>query len=106
MAPGRRMAKPYNERKGVPLMRNNTFTDAMEIERSVTLRLAGLSEEELTATQKAALDAYMHAYQDAYLAKFGEAGPRGASLRMETEAEMQTRLAWEAAITPEQEERE
>jgi hypothetical protein len=78
-----------------------TFEDEMQIHRNVTLRLAGVTDEsQLSAEQLAALDRYEAAYQAFYLSKWGESGPRGSVLRMETEAETEARLQWEAAIKP------
>lgn len=77
------------------------LTEDMETWRSVELRLVGMTEEDLTPPQKAALDAYQQTYETVYLAKWGEAGPRGASLRMETEAEATARRAWEASLMAE-----
>jgi hypothetical protein len=79
---------------------NLSFEDEMQIHRNVTLRLAGVIESELNPEQLAALDKYEAAYQSFYLSKWGEGGPHGSVLRMETEGETETRLHWEASIKP------
>lgn len=77
-----------------------TFDDEMAVHRAVTLRMAGVTAEHLTAEQLAALDRYEAAYREFFLGKWGQEGPRGAVLRMETEAETEARLAFEASIRP------
>ncbi len=76
------------------------FEEEMQIHRNVTLRLAGVTESQLNAEQLAALDRYEAAYRSFYLSKWGESGPRGSVLRMETEEETEARLQWEAAMKP------
>jgi hypothetical protein len=72
-------------------------------ERGVTLRLAGMTEDELTDEQEIALTRYVRVSAAVHLAKYGPEGPRGNVLRMETEAETAARLEWEEAIkSPEQ----
>lgn len=80
-----------------------SFDDEMSIHRAVTLRMAGVTAEQLTAEQVAALDHYEAAYREFFLGKWGQAGPRGAVLRVETEAEIEARIAFEASIRPLQE---
>lgn len=71
-------------------------------ERVVTLRLYGLTEEDLTPLQAQALSAYLDATLSFYLTRYGPYGPRGAALRVETEEEARARQAFEEAIkTPE-----
>lgn len=67
-------------------------------ERNVTLRLAGMTEDELTPEQDRALTDYVRVSAAIYLAKWGPEGPRGAVLRAETDAEAEARIEWEESI--------
>lgn len=80
-----------------------SFDDEMSIHRAVTLRMAGIVEPDLNSEQLAALDRYEAAYRQFFLGKWGEEGPRGAVLRVETEAEIEARIAFEESIRPLQE---
>jgi len=86
------------------LTQEQKFLDEMSSKRSVTLRLAGVREDELNEEQRQALDAYMRAVESYYEQRWGKFGlPRGSVLREESEAETETREAWEEAIKPLQE---
>jgi hypothetical protein len=74
------------------------FTYAMETHRGVTLSMAGFPNETILPLDLVdLLDAYEKAYQKMYIEKWGEVGPRGSVLRMETEEETNTREVWENA---------
>lgn len=80
-----------------------SFDDEMAVHRAVTLRMAGVTAEQLTAEQLAALDRYEGAYREFFIAKWGKAGPHGSVLRMEEPGETEARIAFEASIRPLQE---
>jgi hypothetical protein len=75
-----------------------SFEQEMDLHRILTLLMAGfIDESKLPADLITKLNAYEQAYKKMYLEKWGEAGPKGSSLRYETDEETSTYFEWLSA---------